>query len=76
MIANQSATFHGNIHRTKAFAVANSTNIANTVIAQKTRVSVIVATISLPFAARAAAQPTNIEATTCAKAIPSVAKNM
>lgn len=74
MIANQSAPFHGSIHRTKVFPIANNANIATIVIAQKTRISVIVATISLPLAANATAHPTNNDAMTCPIAIPYVAK--
>jgi hypothetical protein len=74
-IASQSATYHGSIHSIKACPAATHTNTAAPVIAQRTRPSVIVAIISLPFAANATTEPTNIDAMMCAIASPYVVKN-
>lgn len=75
-IAHQSAVSHGShTHVVTSFPLASNSNIEATTIAQRTRPSVIVATISLPFASHATTHPTNIDAMTCPIAIPSVAKN-
>ena len=74
-IANQSAKYHGSIQRMKACPVDTHTKAAAPVIAERTRPSIMVATISLPLAAIATTHPTNIDAITCPIAIPSVAKN-
>jgi hypothetical protein len=74
-IANQSERFHGSIPRIIECLVVADTNTAAPVIAQRTKTSVMVTTISLCLAAHAMAHPTNIEASTCPSAIPSLAKN-
>jgi hypothetical protein len=71
-IANQSAVSHGShTHVVTSFPLAANRNTEATVIAQRTRPSVIVATISLPLASHATTHPTNIDAMTCPIAIPS-----
>jgi hypothetical protein len=74
-IANQSAKYQGSPHVIEACPLPTHTKEAATVIAQRTRPSIVVATISLSLAANPTTHPTNNDAKTCPIAIPSVAKN-
>jgi hypothetical protein len=62
MIANQSATFHGSIHRIDVWPFAADSTTTTPVMAQRIAANITVATISLRLAANATTHPMSSDA--------------